>query len=129
MKEKLQAMESYWVEVFAKVASSGQPASYENHTKSLDRVLSIWVFVPKPGYLGVVFSDNTARRRAEVAVFLAQEQLQHIVDNVKDVIFRIDLQGNYIYANDSVIGLTGYSSDKILKMNGAGCSRASRDGF
>ena len=117
MKDCFSPMEPYWGNVFAKVARTGQPASYENHAKSLGMVLSIWVFEPKPDHLAVVFSDNTARWKAEDSVLQAQQQLQHVVNNIKDVIFRIDLKGNYTYVNATATELTGYSSEELLSMN------------
>ncbi len=115
--ETFQPMESYWLDVLAKVVMTGKPSAYENRAEAIDRVLSTWIFVPKPGYLGVVFSDNTARRTAEDAVLRAQQQLQHIFDNTKDVIFQIDLEGNYIYVNSTAEELTGYPVSELLRMN------------
>ncbi|VGO19811.1 PAS domain S-box protein [Pontiella sulfatireligans] len=117
LKELYPDIESHWIDVFSKVAMTGTPSAYENRFASLGRVLETWVFVPKPGQLAVVFSDNTARRTAEDAVFRTQQQLQMIVNNTHDIIFQIDLQGNYIYVNDAAKELTGYSVDQILSMN------------
>ncbi len=115
--EVFQPMESYWMDILSKVVVTGKPSSYENRAEAVDRVLSTWIFVPKPGYVGVVFSDNTAHRTAEDAVLRAQQQLQHIFDNTKDIIFQIDLQGNYIYVNSAAEELTGYPVDELIGMN------------
>jgi PAS domain S-box-containing protein len=117
LAEIIQPLEDYWTDILSKVAMTGLATAYENRMETLGLVLSTWVFVPKPGYLAVVISDNTARRTAEDAVLHAQQQLQHILDNTKDVIWQIDLQGNYLYANSAAETLTGYSVDKILTMN------------
>ncbi|MDF7798931.1 PAS domain S-box protein [Pontiellaceae bacterium B1224] len=117
LDEIFDPFEDYWEDVLGKVALTGRASSYENRLEALGLVLSTWIFVPRPGYLAVVVSDNTARRTAEDAVLRAQQQLEHILDNTKDVIWQVDLQGNYIYANSSAEGLTGYKLSQILKMN------------
>ena len=44
-------------------------------------------------------------------------QIQHILNNTKDVIFQIDLKGNYIYGNTAAEQLTGYPLSQLLQMN------------
>ena len=117
VSEVFKPLEEYWLELFSRVASTGRSASYENRIGSLGKVLSTWVFVPKPGYVALVISDTTARRKAEEAVLRAQQQLQHIVDNTEDVIFQLDEKGNFIYTNSSIEVLTGYAETEILGKN------------
>jgi PAS domain S-box-containing protein len=46
-----------------------------------------------------------------------KEHIQYIVNNTKEAIFQIDLQGNYIYGNDAAEQLTGYPLSELLRMN------------
>src|ERR1700677_1168484 len=46
-----------------------------------------------------------------------QGQIQYILDNTRDVIFQIDLKGNYIYGNAAAEQLTGYPLPQLLRMN------------
>lgn len=117
MSEVFSPLEEYWLEVFARVATTGRSASYENRVETFDKVLSTWVFVPKQGHLALVVSDTTARRKAEEAVLRAQQELQHIIDNTKDVIFQVDLEGNYIFVNSAAEELSGYTRNEILRTN------------
>jgi len=68
---------------------------------------------------GVTFTtlNITDRKRAEELLRSAKQQLQHIIDNTCDVIFQIDLEGNYIYTNSAAETLTGYSVEQLLQMN------------
>ncbi len=67
-------------------------------------------------YLAVK-EDITERKQAEKALREAKEQLQYILDNTHDVIFQIDLMGNYIYGNAAAEQLTGYALPQLLQMN------------
>ncbi len=117
VRELFHPLESYWLDMMVQVATTGKPAAYENRSAALDKVLSTWMFVSKPGFLGVVVSDNTARRDAEDAVRRARQQLQHIIDNTRDIIFQIDPAGNYTYVNPVVEQISGYAVEEVLTMN------------
>ena len=117
ISEIFQPMEKSWLIAFAKVVESGKPLAFEHRAETIGRILSTWIFVSKPGQLGIVISDSTARHMAEDEMRRARQQLQHIVNNTRDIIFQVDLQGNYIYVNATVNELTGYSEAEILSMN------------
>jgi PAS domain S-box-containing protein len=46
-----------------------------------------------------------------------EEHIRYILNNTKDVIFQIDLNGNYIYGNAATEQLTGYPLSELLQMN------------
>jgi PAS domain S-box-containing protein len=46
-----------------------------------------------------------------------EEHIRYILNNTKDVIFQMDLDGNYIYGNASTEQLTGYPLPELLQMN------------
>ncbi len=58
-----------------------------------------------------------ALKRSEEALSKSGEQIQHIIDNTRDAIFQIDLQGNYIFSNAAAEQLTGYPLAQLLQMN------------
>lgn len=57
------------------------------------------------------------RREAEEALREAKEHVQYILNNTQDVIFQIDLAGNYVYGNAAAEHLTGYPLSQLLQMN------------
>ncbi|MDZ8117953.1 PAS domain S-box protein [Pontiella agarivorans] len=117
LKEVFQPLEEYWDSVLAKVAMTGTASSYENRMEAIGRYISVWIFVPKPGYLGVVVTDVTARRIAEEAVRQAQRQLQHIFDNTNDVIFTTDAEGSFTYINSAAEEVTGFPIGELIGKN------------
>jgi PAS domain S-box-containing protein len=46
-----------------------------------------------------------------------EEHIKYILNNTKDVIFQIDLKGNYVYGNAAAEQLTGYPLAELLQMN------------
>ena len=61
--------------------------------------------------------DITERKQAEGELIEVKERLNYTIQNMKDIIFSIDLMGNYTYTNIVAAEITGYSVDELLKMN------------
>ena len=68
-----------YIEIYAKVAASGQPASFEIYFPPMDKHFSISVFSPRRGQFGTIFSDITARKRAETELRRYQTHLEELV--------------------------------------------------
>lgn len=115
--ELFHPLESEWLAVFSDVISTGTPIAYENPVQALGMIFSTLIFIPRPGQLAVVFSDHTDQRMAEDAILQAQQQLRHVVDNITDAIFRVDLEGNCTYVNEAALRISGYSEEELLGRN------------
>ena len=44
----------------------------------------------------------------------AQRELKYLIQNVRDIIFKIDLNGNYTYANEAAEKITGFSVKELI---------------
>ena len=47
----------------------------------------------------------------------AEKRIQHIIDMTQDVIFTLDRDGNFTFANKAIENVSGYTIDKILTNN------------
>jgi PAS domain S-box-containing protein len=62
-------------------------------------------------------AEIAERTRAMQALETSQERYRHLFDNANDIIFTLDLQGNFTSLNPSVERITGYRRAEILPMN------------
>jgi len=62
-------------------------------------------------------AEIAERAWAMQALETSQERYRHLFDNVNDIIFTLDLQGNVTSLNPSVERITGYSRAQILNKN------------
>ncbi|HAU38935.1 MAG TPA: hypothetical protein DCX07_14635 [Phycisphaerales bacterium] len=102
------------------VLRSGQPMRFEDQRegRTLDNYLyPVLDGAGKAVALAIYVRDVTDQHRAERMLHEANERLQYIIDNTYDVIFTMDLEGNYTFANPAAETLTGYTRDELLKMN------------
>jgi|GEM_PF-1923701 len=68
VKEILPGIEREWIDRYGKVAITGEPVSFENYSKELDKHYQVVAFSSEKGKFAVLFSDITARKKAELAI-------------------------------------------------------------
>jgi PAS domain S-box-containing protein len=68
-------------------------------------------------YSFVSVYDITERKLAEEKVRKAQLQYQQLVENAKDGIFTVDLEGNFVLTNPEFRSMLGYSQKEFKKLN------------
>ena len=69
----------------------------------------------------VVLQDITGQRQVELALQASEEQFRTLVENIPDVAWRADAEGNWAYISPKVKKICGYEPEELL-----GQSRFSR---
>jgi PAS domain S-box-containing protein len=64
--------------------------------------------------------ESQERTRSEEALRTMEHRYHELLDNANDIIYTIDLSGNFTSFNKTGEELTGYTSQEILKMNVSG---------
>ncbi|MDY3562637.1 PAS domain S-box protein [Gemmata sp. JC673] len=76
--------ESHWIEAYARVAATGEPVRRVDRVADLNRWFDVSAFrVGPPGgrQVGVLFTDVTARKRAEDALVASERQLAEVFEH------------------------------------------------
>ncbi len=73
----LPGTEKHWIEVFGRVALTGEPIRYENYSQEFDKWFEVLAFRPGPGQFACTFHDITVRRQAETERAQLQAQVEH----------------------------------------------------
>lgn len=63
--EVLPETESYWIEVYGKVALTGEIIRYENVSETIGKIFSVYAFSPKERQFAVLIEDVTQRKQYE----------------------------------------------------------------
>lgn len=66
----------------------------------------------------ILVKQIIARKIVDDAIKESEEKYRTLVQQAADGIFIVDLEGNYLVANESASKITGYSIDELKKMNG-----------
>jgi len=102
--------EDYWIEVFGSVALTGVPRAYVNYSRELGRYYDTWTFQTGPGGFAVMFSDVTEKKLAEIKI----QQQARLLDEAKDAIAVIDLDGKFTYVNEAWANMHGWKKDELV---------------
>lgn len=63
--EVLPNTESYWIEVYGRVALTGVPEKFENYSQELGKWYAVSVYSPHKNYFAVISRDITSQKRRE----------------------------------------------------------------
>ncbi|MCL5037857.1 MAG: PAS domain S-box protein [Chloroflexi bacterium] len=105
-----------YIEIYSKVAETGEPAAFETYFQPMEKYFNISVFSPGKGRFATIFSDITERRKAEEALRQSEEKFRILFDGSGDAIFIHDLAGRVLEINDTAIKRLGYNREEFLKM-------------
>ena len=111
--EVLPDTETYWIDVFGRVAMTGEPILYENYSRELERWYQVNAFCPKTGQFAVIVSDITERKNAEMAMSFYQK----IINTSRDGFWVVDLSGKLLEVNHIYQDMSGYSNDELINMH------------
>lgn len=77
--ELLPGTEPYWVETYGRVALTGEPVAYENHSAVLGKYFEVKAFQPAPRQFACIVVDITERKQAEAELMHHRHHLTELV--------------------------------------------------
>ncbi len=66
---------------------------------------------------GAAQHEIAERKQAEESLRESEEKYRTILDDIEEGYFEVDVAGNFIFFNDSLCGILGYSRDEMMGMN------------
>jgi PAS domain S-box-containing protein/putative nucleotidyltransferase with HDIG domain len=88
------------------------------------RILDVWLTVTKlmddtgkPIGIASTERDVTERKQAEEALRKSEQQLRLVTDHITDVVWSMDLEGNFAFVTPSSERIIGYTVEEMLSLN------------
>jgi diguanylate cyclase (GGDEF)-like protein/PAS domain S-box-containing protein len=106
----LPKTESYWLETFARVATTGEAARLEQYGGSFGRYFEITAACPEHGLVAIFFEDVTERKHAQEQ----QRQASTAFNNTMEAIMITDADAEIIVVNQAYTKITGYESSEVI---------------
>jgi PAS domain S-box-containing protein len=104
-----------YLETYAGVVSSGQPAYFETYFKALDRYFSISAFPFGEEHFATVFRNITERKVEEERLRASEERFMRIFEaNPSAIAILTRHEGRVIDVNQTLLDLLGYSRSEII---------------
>ena len=76
--EVLPGTERHWIETYGKVALTGEPVHFKNHSAELKKHFDVTTFRPIEGQFACIFQDITERKKVEAERKRLQAQLTQV---------------------------------------------------
>jgi len=117
VNELYNTNEPPFLSLYAEVAETRMPRSFDSYVASLDRHFVVSVFPLQTGSFATVFSDITEQKKANDLIKLSEERYRRISSTISDVAYSCLKKSNGDFELDWITGgaeqLTGYSIDEI----------------
>lgn len=121
--ELFQTDKAPFLDVYAKVAETGAPTSFEQYFQPMDKHFSISVFSPQKGEFATIFQDITDKKLHELDLLRAKEKAEE-----NELMFRNLFENSPIgksmtgidgslRVNNSFCEIVGYSDEELKKEN------------
>ena len=77
--------EPYWIDMFGKVALTGEPILYDNYSKELNAHYELYTYSPKKGQFAIIGRDITERKKVAEALKESEFQYRSLFQNLNGV--------------------------------------------
>ena len=110
-------LESEWIEMFAGVAETGEPARRLDHVAPLERWFDVYasrVGGPGSARVGVLYNDVTDLKASEASLRESEERFRTTFENAAVGIAHVGLDGAWLRVNRRLSEIVGYTRDELL---------------
>ena len=109
--------EAPFLEVYAEVATTGQPINFEKAYEPMKKIFSISVFSPVKGRFATVFMDVTERKEMENSLRTSEARYRRLHETMRDAFGIVDMAGRLQECNHAFQAMLGYTEAELKQLS------------
>ena len=120
-RELIPSLEEHWLQVYGKVATTGEPVRLQSHVQGLGRVFDVYAFrvgTPEQRQVAVLFSDITEKQCTETALRESEERFRELFTHAAIGLAINGPDYGYLDVNAAYSAMTGYTRAELLACKG-----------
>ena len=114
MREVLPQEDPYWIEIYGRVALTGESVHFEHYSPVLKKHYEVFAYRPAPLQFAVVFTDVSERKRTEEALRESRNRLSVIMESIADGFYALDQELRFTHVNDEALHYFKKSREEML---------------
>jgi PAS domain S-box-containing protein len=118
----LPQTETYWLDIYRKVAMNGKPVLYENYSRELGKYFEVQAFSPQKGKVASLFKDISKRKQVEEALRESEKRYRLVSELSSDFAYSFCLEPDGTLTLEWVTGalgrITGFTIEELQKRGG-----------
>ena len=112
--EVLPGTERHWIELYGRVAQSGELVFSRQYHAQLGKHFEVTAFRTAPGQFACIFADVSEQVRAEEQLRLSERRFRETLEKAQIIAVELDGEGRVAFCNDFLLHLTGYREAQVL---------------
>jgi len=117
VREVIPDIESYWIQIYGRVALEGNPFHIENFSSPLNRWYEVFAYRTAPRQFAAVFTDITDRKQTEEALRANVQRLRWVLHGSGGGAWDWDLAGGEVWWSQEMYELWGVESGKQMGLD------------
>ncbi|MEP0909183.1 PAS domain S-box protein [Leptolyngbya subtilissima ST-M1] len=110
-------LEQYWIDLYGKVALTGEPVRYENYSEALGRWFDVSAFrigQPESRKVAILFEDVSQRKQTEAALQASEERYRSLIEATAQIIWNEQGdRGEFLTPQPAWSTFTGQTYDEL----------------
>ena len=112
--EMVPDLEQYWIDTYARVAFTGEPALFDHWSEAMGcRLEGSAVTVDEPGRFAVLFKNQTTRRLADESVRVSENRFRTMADDSPLIVWEHGPDGAQTWVNNTFCKFFGTTRDEM----------------
>ncbi|HEY9069609.1 MAG TPA: PAS domain S-box protein [Candidatus Ozemobacteraceae bacterium] len=104
----------FWINTYARLAQPGESFTFEHYAPKIGRYYEISAFSTGDNKFVTIVSDITQRKLVECSLEESEEKFRALVENMTDVVLRIDPAFAITYVNTAVQAVFGIKDEELM---------------